>query len=308
MTMSVAVIIITYNGAHRISNVLIELTRQSRPADEVIIVIDGSKDNTREVIEKFKDQLPLKIIEIPNKGRSGARNVGAENCTSDLILYLDDDTRPFTNCIKEHLEHHAIKPGSLMVGHILEDPALFITDIQQYRITLYQRKGWVREGKGRVPLTENEFFLASANLSISHETFKRLNGFNEVIRDTEDFDFGTRAIALGIEIYYMEGVASAFHDDVISCKSYIIRQRQYIKSLEGIYKLNPPFYEKYTNWIRIKPSLPKKIVYYFISSNIIVKMIDAGIMKYLLPKKIRYPLYDYIINGLVSVYPERNLS
>ena len=37
-------------------------------------------------------------------------------------------------------------------------------------------------------------------------------------------------------------------------------------------------------------------------------MIDAGIVKYLLPKKIRYPFYDYIINGLVKVFPNRKLT
>ncbi len=308
MKPGISVIIITYNGAHRISNVLQELTIQSRPADEIIIVIDGSKDNTREVIEKFRDRLPIKIIEIPNRGRSGARNEGVLHMEYDLILYLDDDMRPFTNCIKEHMQHHAEKPGSIMVGHILEDPALFVSDIQQYRITLYERKGWIRKEKGKEPLKEKEFFLASANLSVSRNTFNQLNGFNEIIRDTEDFDFGSRAMAMGIEIYYMEGFASAFHDDLISCKSFIIRQRQYLKSLQDIYKLNPPLYGKYLSALFVKPSMPKRMIYYFISTNMIVKMIDAEIFKYLLPKKVRYFMFDYIINGLVKVFPDRQLT
>ncbi len=308
MKPGISVIIITYNGAHRISNVLTELVKQSRPADEVIIVIDGSRDNTRAVVEKFTDLLPLKIVEIPNKGRSGARNVGVANSEYDLILYLDDDMRPFKECIKEHLEHHSLKPGSIMVGHIIEDPDLFTTDIQQYRLGLYERKGWLRKVEGRVPLTEDEFFLASANLSVGRDTFNKLNGFNEVIRDTEDFDFGMRAMELGIEIYYMEGVASAYHDDLINCKSYIIRQRLYIQSLMGIYNLNPELYKKHLARLHIKPSLPKRFIYFFISSNFLVKLIDKGIMKYLLPKSIRYVLYDYIINGLITVFPDRKLT
>lgn len=308
MKTGISVIIITYNGAHRISNVLQELIKQSHPADEVIVVIDGSKDNTREVVEKFSGQLPIKIVEIPNRGRSGARNEGVRHSEFDLILYLDDDTRPFTNCIREHLQHHSEKPGSIMVGHILEDPALFVSDIQQYRITLYERKGWTRKENGKQPLKEEEFFLASANLSVSRKTFDSLNGFNEIIRDTEDFDFGSRAMAMGIEIYYMEGYASAYHDDLINCKSFITRQRQYLKSLENIYKLNPPLYGKYLSALFTQPSHPKRMVYYFISTNLVVKMIDKEIFKYLLPKKIRYTMYDYIINGLVKVFPDRQLT
>ena len=83
MKPGLAVVIITYNGAHKISNVLEELTKQTRPADEIVIVIDGSKDNTLEVVEKFKNRLPLIIVDIPNRGRSGARNLGVASCDRD---------------------------------------------------------------------------------------------------------------------------------------------------------------------------------------------------------------------------------
>src|SRR5688572_1258733 len=267
MKPGLAVVIITYNGAHKISNVLEELTKQTRPADEIVIVIDGSKDNTLEVVEKFKNRLPLIIVDIPNRGRSGARNLGVASCESELIVYLDDDTRPFKDCLKDHWEHYQLKPGSLLVGYILEDPKLFVTDIQQYRLTLYERMGWVRKNKGRVPMTEDDYFLAAANLSVSRTTFNKLNGFNVVIRDTEDFDFGRRAMVMGFEIYYMENYASAYHDELITCKTYINRQRLYIKSLQGIYALDPPLYEKYLKRLWVTTPLPKKFVYYFISSN-----------------------------------------
>jgi hypothetical protein len=103
-------------------------------------------------------------------------------------------------------------------------------------------------------------------------------------------------------------LAPAYHDEFITCKSYINRQRLYIKSLQGIYALNPPLYERYLNRILAPVSLPKKFIYFFISSNFLVKLIDAGIMRYLLPKPVRYKLYDYIINGLVNVFPDRKLT
>jgi glycosyltransferase involved in cell wall biosynthesis len=308
MKPNIAVVIATYNGARKVSNVLNELAKQSHPATEVVLVIDGSTDNTREVAEKFRELLPLKILEIPNKGRAGARNTGVAACESDLIVFLDDDMRPFKDCLKDHRDFHQKIFGSLLVGHILEDPALFVTDIQQYRIKLYERVGWVRADKELKPLKENEFFLAAANLSLSRDTFKKLSGFDEALRDAEDFDMGNRAFAMGIDIYYKEGIAPAYHDDLITCKSYITRQREYIKSLQKLYKLKPDIYEKYLFRIQPQPSFIKRMIYFVISTNFVVKLIDKGIFKYLLPSGIRYRLYDYIINGLIQVFPERKLT
>ncbi len=308
MSSGISVVIITYNGAHRINNILQSLTRQSRPADEVVIVIDGSKDNTREVAEKFQEQLPLKIIETPNQGRAGARNTGAANSTYDLILYLDDDTRPFQDCLRDHWQHHQLKPGSIMVGYILEDPELFTTDIQQYRIKLYARLGWSRSFNERIPMTRDNFFLSAANMSISKDTFKKLNGFEKNLRDHEDYDMGNRALKMGIEMYYIDGVAPVFHDDLITCKSYISRQRQYLISITKVHLMRPEIYGEQLKKSAVQTPWYKTLIYFFISTNFVVKMIDSGILKYFIPEKIRYPFYDYVINGLVQVFPERKLT
>ena len=308
MKPGISVIIPSYNGAHRISGVLEALLKQSIPASEVIVVIDGSKDNTLNVVEAYKNRLPLKILNIPNKGRAGARNTGVAHAEFSLLLFLDDDMRPFHNCIRDHQVHHEKFPGCLLVGHITEDVELFTSDIQQYRIKLYDRKGWVREVKDVVPLKENEFFLAAANLSMLRSTFDGLKGFDETLTDAEDFDLGTRAFAKGIEIYHVSKFAGAYHDDLITCKSYISRQREYLKSLEKLYHLKPEMYKKYLHRIHPAYSIPKRIIYSLISNKYTVSMVDRGIFKYLLPDFIKHRLYDHIINGLIQVYPDRKLN
>ena len=305
---TVSVIIPSFNGAHRISNILTCLSQQSRPADEVIVVIDGSTDNTLQVVKQFQEKLPLNIVIIENQGRAGARNTGVERCSGDLIVFLDDDMRPFENCVADHLQHHQSKHGSLLVGYICEDPKLFTSDIQDYRIKLYKRLGWTRENKPFAPLTENEVFLAAANLSLSKETFTKLDGFDKRLNDAEDFDMGIRAFVMGIEIYYKEHFAQAFHDDLITCKTYIHRQREYSKSRQILYKFKPELYKKYIQQSKPTTSKAKKLVYYMISWNFIVKLIDKGVLRYIIPEKIRHPLYDWIIHGMISIYPDRKLN
>ncbi len=308
MNQGISVIIPSYNGARKISNVLQALEKQTLKADEIILVLDGSADNSKEVAVQFSSRLPLRIFEIPNKGRAGARNTGVANAKFELIVFFDDDMRPFPECLREHAKLHEQVPNALLGGSIQEDASLFTTDIQQYRIKLYERKGWIRSEEAMKPMKDDEVFLAAANMSLTRETFYKLSGFDERLRDIEDFDLCNRAVSMGMSIYYNQGYADAYHDDPITCKSYILRQREYMKSLHQLYRMKPDIYEKYLHRIHPKPSRPKRILYSLISNGFMVSLIDQGVMKYLMPAKVRYPFYDYIINGLIQVYPVRYIG
>src|SRR6187397_1060160 len=93
--MSTSVIIPTYNGAHKVVNVLRALEQQTHLPDEVVVVIDGSTDNTAELLRTNTFKLPsLRIIEQPNGGRAQVRNRGAKEASQDLLIFFDDDMRP----------------------------------------------------------------------------------------------------------------------------------------------------------------------------------------------------------------------
>ncbi len=90
-SLSISVIIITRNRAESLNETLISLTKQSRQPDEVIVVANDSKDNTREVALSFNDRLNIKCIYETIRGIPHARNAGIENATGDIIVYIDDD-------------------------------------------------------------------------------------------------------------------------------------------------------------------------------------------------------------------------
>jgi glycosyltransferase involved in cell wall biosynthesis len=103
--LTVSVIVPTYNGSHRILNVLRALEDQTVSDFEVIVAIDGSEDRTKEVLENHRVKLNrFKVIEQTNKGRASIRNFGAGKADGDLLIFYDDDMRPASDSVAKHLD------------------------------------------------------------------------------------------------------------------------------------------------------------------------------------------------------------
>jgi glycosyltransferase involved in cell wall biosynthesis len=92
--LSVGVIIPTRNRAGMLRNTLEALTRQARAPDEVIVVDNGSADDTRQVIEQFNGRLPVRYFYEPIPGAGQARNLGIRHATSEILAFTDDDCIP----------------------------------------------------------------------------------------------------------------------------------------------------------------------------------------------------------------------
>jgi len=89
-----SVVITSYNSSKYIKKTLISLLNQSFKNFEVVLVDDGSTDNTISIVKKFKQQkkLKIKIIELLHKGSPArSRNVGILNSKGKYICFLDAD-------------------------------------------------------------------------------------------------------------------------------------------------------------------------------------------------------------------------
>ncbi len=90
----VSIIIPTYNRANMIMRAIESILQQSYSNFEIIVVDDGSTDNTREIIEELKQNtsgLNLRYFKKKNGGCASARNKGIDMATGDLIAFLDSD-------------------------------------------------------------------------------------------------------------------------------------------------------------------------------------------------------------------------
>jgi GT2 family glycosyltransferase len=91
-SISVSIVIPTFNGAKRIVRCLESLCEQTAGRQvEILVVDDGSKDNIAEVVERFKG---ARLISQANSGPAAARNHGAREAGGDVILFTDDDCEP----------------------------------------------------------------------------------------------------------------------------------------------------------------------------------------------------------------------
>jgi glycosyltransferase involved in cell wall biosynthesis len=302
--LTVSIIIPTYNGSHRILNVLRALEDQTVSDFEVIVAIDGSEDRTKEVLENHRVKFNrFKVIEQTNKGRASIRNFGAGKADGDLLIFYDDDTIPANDSIEKHVEFSRIQQNCLCGGIAIEDPGFCKTDIQKYKRHL-SLKWTAKYQQGLNKLNRENLFLTAANFSIPKSIFDKLGGFDERLTDGEDFELGVRALHEGLEVYFDKS-NMAWHDDFITCRSYILRQRQYTKANKSIeHKLPAQYRRKPINTANI--SWFKKVVYSIFGRKYFVDVIDKEILWWL-PKNIRYRIYDWTITSLGRISTSRCL-
>ena len=121
--LTVSVVIPTYNRADTVPRAVQSVLAQTWPAKEIVVVDDGSSDNTREVLSGQGPQ--VKYVYQDNQGVSAARNTGIRAASGDLIALLDSDDewepwklelqiaafREFPDLLIVGTDCYAIEPG-----------------------------------------------------------------------------------------------------------------------------------------------------------------------------------------------------
>ncbi len=113
MSDSVSVVIPAYNSETYISETIHSVLDQSvRPA-EVIVVDDGSSDETSKIVRSFEGF--VKLIQTPNLGVSHARNIGLERASSSWIAFLDSDDTWEPKCLETFLQYALENPHAVLL-------------------------------------------------------------------------------------------------------------------------------------------------------------------------------------------------
>ncbi len=308
MKIDLSVIVPSYNGAAKLPNILEALQQQTDQDFELVIVVDGSTDHSEAVLTQYSKNFQyIKIIYQPNGGRSVSRNRGVEEANGNYLLFFDDDMRPVPSAIAQHKAHITQHPRAILVGAQIEDWKVLQNDVQHYKGFLSRKwssQTYQPDRQGR--LGRDSIYLTAAHFSIAKAVFEQLGKFDENLTDSEDFDLAVRAVKAGIPIYFRPDIV-AWHDDFITCQSYIKRQREYLASHQKLRKLKPELYKDFPQHLPAPLTFPKKQVYQFFAKPYWVRTIDGQNWLKYLPKAIRYRVYDWVITGLGVHFKERNI-
>ncbi|GAB3014999.1 glycosyltransferase [Bowmanella dokdonensis] len=177
-TEDIAVVIPAYNCAGFIQDTLESLFRQRELPGEVIVVNDGSTDNTDEVIRGSRYFPLIRYCQVENGGPAAARNHGVAQTARPWVAFLDADD----NWVHWHKLEMQIELANLHPQAVLIDTFAEVHWGEDRVLTIDRHKdGWVFEQF----LTRNVINATSSVLA-STEAIRKVGGFDEDIRFGED--------------------------------------------------------------------------------------------------------------------------
>lgn len=196
MNAFVSIIICTYNRAPLLKRALKSLSRQTLKPEqfEVIVVDDGSMDNTAEVCEVMSHKMPN--IKYMSTGRNGgiakAANLGVKASKGDYLAFTDDDCIAREDWAERMSE--ALGKYPLVAGSVASPASGFIKlchNIAEFHPFMPGRK----EGPAE--------FIAGANMGIRRLLFEEVKGFPDEYPMGPDMHFILKARQAGYQIHFV---------------------------------------------------------------------------------------------------------
>jgi glycosyltransferase involved in cell wall biosynthesis len=185
---TVSVIIPMYNRAHLIGRAIQSVLNQSYQDFEIIVVDDGSTDNTEKVIREFQEQ-DKRIIYIrheKNKGAATARNTGITAAKGEYIAFQDSDDEWFSKKLEKQMNVFAIAP--VEVGVVYTGFWRIEKDKKNYIPS-----SWVtqKEGKIHKELLKGNF-VTTQSIVTRKECFEKSGMFDESLPRLQDWELVIR--------------------------------------------------------------------------------------------------------------------
>ena len=228
----ISVIIPTYNRYEFLKRALSSVYAQIHLPKEIIVIDDGSTDNTSQIVQDFPD---IKYIYQKNAGVSSARNLGIKHSSNEWIAFLDSDDEWHIDKLALQVQYHENNPN-IQISYTDE---LWIRDAKEVKIP----KKFKKYGGDVFEQCLSHCIIAPSSVFISKEILNQVENdddiFDESLEVCEDYDLWLR-IASKNEIGLVDEkliIKYAGHDDQLSFK-YWGMDRFRVLALENLFKNN----------------------------------------------------------------------
>lgn len=203
MKNTLSIVILNWNGGDVTLDCLQSLQSQTRKPDEVIVVDNGSVDDSNELIKR---KFPMiNVIDLPkNLGFAGGVNVGIKASTSDYVMLLNNDATCEKDCIEQLLKTAVDKQADIIQAVILTDEGRKIDSTgDTYTIWGLPHPSRRNESANNAPTTDQPIFSGSGGASLyKRSLFNEIGYFDEMFfAYYEDVDISMRAQLRGKKVW-----------------------------------------------------------------------------------------------------------
>ena len=246
----ISVVIPTFNRATLITRALDSVLAQSRQADEIVVVDDGSTDNTADLIHNYYSQVTLLSQE--NQGVSTARNLGIRHAKCEWIALLDSDDEWQPEKLEKQLVLLADNPD-YRICHTNE------TWIR-HDVRVNQMKKHRKYGGYIFPYCLPLCVISPSSVVIHRSVFDQIGLFDESLPACEDYDLWLRICARFPVLYIEDELITKHggHEDQLSKKHWGM-DRFRILALEKV--ISDPLLDKSNRNAAIDMMLDKISIY-----------------------------------------------
>jgi GT2 family glycosyltransferase len=249
--------------------------RQSGYLCEVVVVDDGSTDETVATVRQLQEELamPLHLLTQENHGPAVARNRGIEAASGGLIVFLGDDIVVAPGYLR-HLcaayESHTKRAGSDgaphgILGHTRYHPSCIPTPFGQWLDSRSDLQFAYSQAQPDQPLPYALTYMS--NVLIPRDILLEVGGFNAGFRYAayEDTELGYRLAQRNFKLYYCPA-AAAVHMHPVRLKAFAARTAMTARALMDLRSLTPELFD--TLYPKAEksfghPSIPRRIVRWF---------------------------------------------
>jgi len=192
---TIDVVIPVYNGENFILKALESAANQTLPPRSIIVVDDGSNDNTYSIVTEYAQTSPVKIklIKKENGGLSSARNAGIRESTADLIAFLDADDVWLLNKLEEQAQvHKTTKFQNLALVYCDYDVINSSGDVKYVNYKAPLDKKNMTGMVFKKLLERNQITSSGSGVLIKRAVFDSVGLFDEKLKFAEDWDMWLR--------------------------------------------------------------------------------------------------------------------